>query len=109
VPAARKLCRYALSCEYSRQRITRVDIGTKVLPNNSGRMFKAVFAEAQNMLRETFGMELIELPKADKVTVQQKRGMTRSVDLMETRAGLRDVQRHKNKQHNLQVRALGCL
>lgn len=73
MPAARKLCRYALSCEYSRQRITRADIGTKVLPN--ARMFKAVFSEAQNMLRGTFGMEMVELGKADKVTLQQKRGV----------------------------------
>jgi hypothetical protein len=71
---ARKLVRYALSCEYSRQPIRRTDISAKVL-GPSSRQFRAVFAEAQLMLRETFGMEMMELPKADKITVQQKRGM----------------------------------
>jgi hypothetical protein len=70
---ARKLVRYALSCEYSRQPIRRADVATKVL-GTSSKEFRAVFAEAQIMLRHTFGMEMVDQPKQDKVTVQQKRG-----------------------------------
>jgi melanoma-associated antigen len=70
---ARKLVRYSLSCEHSRTPIRRADIAAKVL-GPSSRQFRAVFAEAQLMLRETFGMELVELPKAEKITAQQKRG-----------------------------------
>jgi hypothetical protein len=64
-----------LACEYARQPIRKADISAKVLPSNSGRMLKSVFAEAQNMLREVFGMEMVELPVREKVTLQQKRGI----------------------------------
>jgi hypothetical protein len=70
---ARKLVRYALSSEFSRTPIRRTDIVTRVLGQHS-RQFRAVFAEAQNMLRDTFGMEMVELPRQDKVTLQQRRG-----------------------------------
>lgn len=49
-------------------------MSTKVLPANGGRMFKEVFLEAQNMLRDVFGMEMMELPAREKVTLQQRRG-----------------------------------
>lgn len=39
------------------------------------RAFKEIFASAQNQLRDTFGMEMEELPNREKVTVRQKRGM----------------------------------
>lgn len=70
---ARKLVRYALSCEYARQPIRRADIGQKVL-GTSGRQFKAVFGEAQTMLQSTFGMEMKELPMRENVTVADRRG-----------------------------------
>lgn len=70
---ARKLVRYALSCEYARQPIRRADIGQKVL-GASGRQFKAVFGEAQTMLQNTFGMEMTELPMRENVTVADRRG-----------------------------------
>jgi melanoma-associated antigen len=70
---ARKLVRYALSCEYARQPIRRADIAQKVLATN-GRQFKHVFGEAQHMLQHTFGMEMTELPTKEKVTLQQRRG-----------------------------------
>jgi len=70
---ARKLVRYALSCEYARKPIRRVDVVAKILGTHS-REFKAVFAEAQLMLEGTFGMKMEELPKPEKVTVAQKRG-----------------------------------
>jgi melanoma-associated antigen len=70
---ARKFVRYAISCEHSRTPIRRADVSAKVL-GTSSRQFKPVFAEAQLMLQDTFGMEMVELPKAEKVTAQQKRG-----------------------------------
>jgi hypothetical protein len=39
------------------------------------RLFKDVFAQAQSNLMDVFGMQLVELPKAEKVTLRQKRGM----------------------------------
>jgi hypothetical protein len=39
------------------------------------RLFKDVFAHAQSSLMDVFGMQLVELPKAEKVTMRQKRGM----------------------------------
>jgi melanoma-associated antigen len=42
-------------------------------PTSSRDAFKSVFADAQKTLRQTFGMELSELPLKDKVTVAQKR------------------------------------
>ena len=71
---ARKLCRYALACEYSRQPIRRGDVNAKVLGEGSGRVFKGVWAEAQGMLREVFGMEMVELPRAEKTNLRDRRG-----------------------------------
>ncbi|KAL4933712.1 MAGE domain-containing protein [Aspergillus undulatus] len=69
----KKLVRLALSSEYSRQPIRRVDISNKVLGEQGSRQFKTVFAEAQKVLGDTFGMTLSELPVKEKVTVQQRR------------------------------------
>ncbi|KAI9367163.1 MAGE family-domain-containing protein [Aspergillus egyptiacus] len=69
----KKLVRLALSSEYSRQPIRRVDISNKVLGEHGSRQFKSVFAEAQKVLLEVFGMQLTELPQKEKVTVQQRR------------------------------------
>lgn len=70
----KKLVRLALSSEYSRQPIRRVDISNKVLGEQGSRQFKVVFAEAQRVLADTFGMQLAELPGKEKVTIQQRRG-----------------------------------
>ena len=91
---ARKLVRYALSCEYSRQPIRRADIGQKVLGTN-GRQFKAVFAEAQNMLRTTFGMEMTELPMRESVTVAERRCMSATTAVFVIPAN-RDVKLHRS-------------
>lgn len=40
---------------------------------NQGRAFKRVFALAQKMLREIWGMELRELPVRERVTLQERR------------------------------------
>ncbi|KAL4911549.1 hypothetical protein BDW74DRAFT_164985 [Aspergillus multicolor] len=68
----KKLVRLALSSEYSRQPIRRVDVTNKVLGEGS-RQFKVVFEGAQKVLAETFGMQLSELPQKEKVTIQQRR------------------------------------
>ncbi len=87
----KKLVRLALACEYARQPIRRVDIGVKgdtcpgksseaheliwlVVLGTNGRKFKVVFDRAQATLRETFGMEMVELPVREKVTISQRRG-----------------------------------
>jgi hypothetical protein len=69
----KKLVRLALACEYARIPIRRNDISQKVLDPGS-RQFKYVFDNAQKQLRERFGMEMVEQPSKEKVTISQKRG-----------------------------------
>jgi hypothetical protein len=69
----KKLVRLALACEYQRRPIRRPEINEKVLGNNS-RQFKKVWAGAQDRLGHVFGMEMVELPSREKLTLQQKRG-----------------------------------
>ncbi|CAO2653278.1 Nn.00g026890.m01.CDS01 [Neocucurbitaria sp. VM-36] len=71
------LVRYALSCEYSRKPIKRQDVNEKVLGSHA-RLFKEVFARANSELMEVFGMQMVELPKADRVTMRQKRAAAAS-------------------------------
>lgn len=71
--AVKKLVRLALASEYSRQPIRRNDITQKVLGEGS-RQFKPVFEEAQKVLRERFGMHMVELPVKEKLTISQRRG-----------------------------------
>jgi hypothetical protein len=73
----KKLVRLALACEFSRQPLRRVDITTKVLAPN-GRAFKHVFKDAQDVLRDTFGMAMTELPIKEKITTTQKRAAQRA-------------------------------
>lgn len=70
----KKMVRLALSTEYSRQVIRRTDISAKVLGEQGARQFKVVFEGAQKALRATFGMQMVELPAKEKVTVSQRRG-----------------------------------
>jgi hypothetical protein len=74
---SKSLVRYALACEYARIPIKRQDINQKILGTNT-RAFKEIFASAQNQLRDTFGMEMEELPNREKVTVRQKRAAAAS-------------------------------
>ncbi|KAF4124553.1 MAGE family, partial [Geosmithia morbida] len=76
---AKKLVRYALSCEYSRATIRRDGIREKVLGSH-GRSFRRVFTLAQKQLRLVWGMELRELPAREKVTLHEKRKGTRFLD-----------------------------
>lgn len=70
---AKKMVRLALACEFQRRPIRRQDISEKALGPNS-RMFKKVFDQAQMNLNAVFGMELVELPTREKITLQQRRG-----------------------------------
>ncbi|KAF1935079.1 MAGE-domain-containing protein [Clathrospora elynae] len=74
---SKSLVRYALSCEHSRKPIKRPDINEKVLGSHA-RMFKEVFAHANAQLMDIFGTQLVELPKAEKVTLRQKRDAAKS-------------------------------
>lgn len=71
----KKLVRLALACEYSRVPIRRADISAKVLGETGSRQFKNVFEGAQQELLRTFGMQMVELPMKEKVTISQRRGM----------------------------------
>ena len=73
----KSLVRLAISSEYTRHPIRRADITTKVL-STQGRQFKNVFDAAQLALRQTFGMEMVELPAKEKVTMIQKRQAQKS-------------------------------
>ena len=75
----KRLVRLALACEYQRRPIRRADVSEKVL-GSAGRQFKKVFEQAQMELRSVFGMEMVELPARERVTVQQKRGMLTAPD-----------------------------
>ncbi|KAI1002856.1 hypothetical protein K3495_g5347 [Podosphaera aphanis] len=70
--AVKKLVRYALSCEYQRQVIKRAGITEKVIGKQSCN-FRQVFQDAQKQLRSRFGMELVELPLRQKVTMKEKK------------------------------------
>ncbi|KAK4988410.1 hypothetical protein LTR50_003924 [Elasticomyces elasticus] len=70
----KKLVRLALACEYARIPVRRTEITAKVLGAQS-RQFNAVFAEARLQLQSVFGMEMVELPLKDRVTIAQKRGV----------------------------------
>ncbi|KAF7544923.1 hypothetical protein G7Z17_g9578 [Cylindrodendrum hubeiense] len=74
---AKKLVRYAISCEYSRTVIRRDGIRERVL-GNQGRSFKRIFALAQIQLKDVWGMELRELPVKEKMTLQEKRQAMKS-------------------------------
>ncbi|KAM4064940.1 MAGE family protein [Hirsutella rhossiliensis] len=83
---AKKLVRYAISCEYSRTPIRRDGIKERVL-GNQGRSFKRVFVLAQKQLREIWGMELRELPVREKMSLQEKRQAMKSSSQIKTGSG----------------------
>ena len=73
----KSLVRLAISAEFARAPIRRSDISSKVLGETSSRQFKVVFERAQMELKTVFGMQLEELPSREKVTISQRRGMLR--------------------------------
>lgn len=65
----KKLVRYALACEFQRIPITRTGIKEKVFGAQT-RTFKSIFEPAQDSLRRVFGMEMVELPVKENLTVK---------------------------------------
>ncbi|EFX03290.1 mage protein [Grosmannia clavigera kw1407] len=65
---AKKLIRYALSCEPRRLPIRRQAIKEQVL-ENQGKNFRKAFPIAQEQLRAIFGMEMVEWPSRDESTM----------------------------------------
>ncbi|KOC16547.1 hypothetical protein AFLA70_459g000900 [Aspergillus flavus AF70] len=70
----KKMVRLALASEYARQPIRRTEISAKVLGEQGVRQFKVVFESAQKVLREKFGMQMVELPGRERVTIHDRRG-----------------------------------
>ncbi|OQE46127.1 hypothetical protein PENCOP_c001G04980 [Penicillium coprophilum] len=69
----KKMVRLAIASEYSRLPIRRNDISAKVLGEQGSRQFQSVFQQAQQQLKERFGMQMTELPAREKITVTQRR------------------------------------
>ena len=74
----KKLVRLALATEYSRTPLRRSDISTKIFKdaNTIGRRkisFQKVFDGAQKVLKDTFGMQLLELPSKEKTSLKDRR------------------------------------
>jgi melanoma-associated antigen len=73
----KKLVRLALATEYSRTPLRRTEISAKILKDantTGGRAsFQKVFDGAQEILGDTFGMQLMELPSRDKTTLKDRR------------------------------------
>ena len=97
--SVKKLIRLALATEYSRQPLRRADISAKVLQDAdstststsgpAGRStFKHCFAAAQAILRETFGMELVELPSREKTSLKDRRA--KATQTQQTRGAVAD-------------------
>ncbi|EEH20025.2 hypothetical protein PABG_02284 [Paracoccidioides brasiliensis Pb03] len=80
----KKLVRLALASEYSRQVIRRTDIRDKVLGEQGARQFRNVFEGAQKELREKFGMQMVEQPLREKVTISQRRGSAQRTERLST-------------------------
>ncbi|KAM5346941.1 hypothetical protein ACJ41O_009946 [Fusarium nematophilum] len=83
---AKKLVRYALSCEFNRTPIRRDGIKERVL-GNQGRSFRRIFTLAQKQLREVWGMELRELPVREKLSLQERRQAMRNNSQLRTGSG----------------------
>ncbi|KAJ5162951.1 MAGE protein [Penicillium coprophilum] len=69
----KKMVRLAIASEYSRLPIRRNDISAKVLGEQGSRQFQSVFQQAQQQLKQRFGMQMTELPAREKITVTQRR------------------------------------
>jgi hypothetical protein len=94
----KKLVRLAFASEYQRRPIRRGDITEKVL-GSQGRQFKKVFDQAQSDLRSVFGMEMVELPAKEKVTIRQRRGELLHLDPSWDRIS-RQIANDKQRLHN---------
>ena len=75
-PASTKDCQ---SGGKASQTKVRINLSSKdgsnkaVIGKQRGNNFRKIFAAAQDQLRAKFGMELIEVPSKEKVTMKEKR------------------------------------
>ncbi|KAH6901497.1 MAGE family-domain-containing protein [Coprinopsis sp. MPI-PUGE-AT-0042] len=97
---ANDLVRLALFTEQKRAHLRRDEINKKVLaPHN--KLFNKVFAAAQKILRDTFGMEMVELPsrawlengEADTVPAATQGGSGRGGATQAQDSGLNEARR----------------
>lgn len=103
----KKLVRLALSTEFARQPLRRTEIQARILKETpgTGRVnFKQIFNGAQQILREVFGMELVDLPQRStpgvggsindrrKAASQAAETQTRNVQRIRRGAGHNDTQ-----------------
>lgn len=70
----KRLARLALATEFSRT-LRRSDITTKIFKDSylPARSFRTIFDGAQEVLKETFGMQLFELPSKEKTNLKDRR------------------------------------
>ncbi|RKF58806.1 putative mage family protein [Erysiphe neolycopersici] len=73
----KNLVRYVLACDYQRATVKRSGITEKIIGKQRGG-FKRVFEETQQQLRNRFGLELVELPARQKVTLREKKAAQKS-------------------------------
>ena len=59
-------------------KVSNLILSITVLGEGNSKFFKPVFAQAQSSLHQIFGMELVELPMREKITISQKRAAQRS-------------------------------
>lgn len=71
----KRLARLALATEFSRTPLRRSDITTKIFKDSylPARSFRTIFDGAQEVLKETFGMQLFELPSKEKTNLKDRR------------------------------------
>jgi melanoma-associated antigen len=76
----KKLVRLALATEYARTPLRRSDISAKIFKDattthGSRISFQKVFDAANNILQDTFGMRMEELPSKEKTTLKERRNL----------------------------------
>lgn len=72
----KKVVRLALSSEYARKPLRKTEISELLKSssaNGRSRDFKPIFNGAQKTLRDIFGMELVDLPKTEKIDMNTRR------------------------------------
>lgn len=95
----KNLVRLALSSEYARQPLRRTDIQAKVIKGDSAQNttrvnFRAIFFGAQKVLRDVFGMELVDLPVRERTGLNDRRkAASQKATQKETQATQRARQR----------------
>jgi MAGE family len=74
-----------------------------VLGETGARQFKHVFEAAQKELKQKFGMQMVELPVREKVTVTQRRGMPITLSSTITPLTISSRTTKRQTRHNIEV------